>query len=337
MQIVTLKNTKASNVNLHQYFTENSLQIDPQQYFDITGKEGWFLGSNAEFKLKQKIESVGKPLKDWDVKINYGIKTGLNQAFIITKQKRDELIAKDSKTEEIIKPILRGRDIKRYGYEFAELYVIATFPALHLNINEYPAVRDYLINFGKDRLEQVGKTLQDGTKSRKRTGNKWFETQDQIGYYKEFEKEKVVWTPVNSEYRFATVPKGFYFSNSIFMITGANAKILIAVFNSMLVRKYITFLFSSEEEYAYASKETLSEIPIPTLNTPEKQEIAKQIEALVEEILVVKSAAKKSTPSTIVDTPQEGNLDTAYIETQIDELVFQLYGLTQEEIRVVLG
>ena len=116
----------------------------------------WVILNPIEKRIKEKIEQVGIPLKDWDISINYGIKTGCNEAFIIDKAKRDELIAKDKKSAEIIRPILRGRDIKRYGYEFAELYLLYIpwhFP-LHLDttitgasqeaekafLEEYPAV-----------------------------------------------------------------------------------------------------------------------------------------------------------------------------------------------------
>ena len=114
--------------------------------------------SPIEQSIKRKIEAVGTPLKDWDIQINYGIKTGYNDAFIISTEKRNEILAnckteeERRKTEELIRPILRGRDIKRYGYEWAELYLIATFPARHYNINDYPAVKDYLLSFAKDNL-----------------------------------------------------------------------------------------------------------------------------------------------------------------------------------------
>ncbi|MEO0238048.1 MAG: N-6 DNA methylase, partial [candidate division WOR-3 bacterium] len=225
-------------------------------------KDVWFIGSSAEQRLKDKIEKIGKPLKLWDVNIFYGIKTGLNEAFIITTEKRNEILAncKDKeerkRTEAIIKPILRGRDIKRYYYEWAGLWVIGTFPALNLNIEEYPSLKKYFLdNFDIRQLEQSGKKYPNlGFDARKKTGNKWFETQDQIAYYPEFEKEKVVWTPVNSEYSFTILPKGLYFNNSVFMITECKPKYVCAIFNSKLLRKYLEFLFSSEKDYTYASK-----------------------------------------------------------------------------------
>ena len=79
-----------------------------------------------EQSIKRKIEAIGTPLKDWDIKINRGILTGCNDAFIIDEAKKEELIKEDPKSAEIIRPILRGRDIKRYGYDFAGLYLIAT-------------------------------------------------------------------------------------------------------------------------------------------------------------------------------------------------------------------
>ena len=113
-----------------------------------------------EQSIKSKIEKYGTPLKDWDIVINYGIKTGCNEAFIISGAKRAELIAEDPKSDEIIRPILRGRDIKRYGYDFADLWLIATFPSRHYNIDEYPAVKRWLSSFGP-KLEQSGEKYID--------------------------------------------------------------------------------------------------------------------------------------------------------------------------------
>lgn len=120
--------------------------------------------------------------------------TGCNEAFIISTEKRDEILAnyqtedERRRTAELIRPILRGRDIKRYGYEWAELWLIATFPSCHYNIDEYPAVKQYLLSFGIERLEQTGKThIVNGkkVKARKKTNNKWFETHDSISYWDE--------------------------------------------------------------------------------------------------------------------------------------------------------
>ncbi|HPT59678.1 MAG TPA: Eco57I restriction-modification methylase domain-containing protein, partial [Fervidobacterium sp.] len=177
---VTITGNNRDHLNIVQELKENGVVLT-----NLT-KNTWFIGSNAEQRLKEKIERIGKPLKDWDVRIYYGIKTGLNEAFIIDSAKREEILrnCKDEeerkKTEEIIKPILRGRDIKRYYYEWAGLWVIGTFPALRLDINDYPALRKYFLdNFDIRQLEQTGKKYSEfGFSARKKTGNKWFETQD---------------------------------------------------------------------------------------------------------------------------------------------------------------
>ena len=158
------------------------------------GDAAWVILSPIEQSIKQKIEAVGTPLKDWDIQINYGIKTGCNEAFIVSTEKRNEILAncqtedERKRTEELIRPILRGRDIKRYGYNWAGLYLIATFPSRHYDIEQYPTVRDYLLSFGKERLEQTGKVYTvngEKVKARKKTNNKWFETQDSISYWDE--------------------------------------------------------------------------------------------------------------------------------------------------------
>ena len=117
--------------------------------------DSWVILSPIEQSIKRKIEAVGIPLKDWNIQINYGIKTGYNDAFIISTEKRDEILAncktedERKRTEELIRPILRGRDIKRYGYEWANLWLINThngvkgkIPRIH--IEDYPAVKAHL-------------------------------------------------------------------------------------------------------------------------------------------------------------------------------------------------
>ncbi|WP_448588760.1 Eco57I restriction-modification methylase domain-containing protein [Thermodesulfobium sp.] len=206
-------------------------------------KDAWFIGSDAEQRLKEKIERIGKRLKDWDVKIYRGILTGLNEAFIITTEKRNEILdnCKDEeerkRTEAIIKPILRGRDIKRYSYEWANLWVIGTFPALHLDIDYYPALKNYFLdNFNILQLEQSGKQYSElGFNARKKTGNKWFETQDQIAYYPEFEKEKIVNKNIGENLAFTVLEPGIYTSASSFIMTSSRNKYICGVINSKVI------------------------------------------------------------------------------------------------------
>lgn len=167
----------------------DNLSVYVEQMSSITmlsTSNSWTILSPIEQSINQKINSKGIPLKEWNLRINRGILTGYNDAFIIPTEKKDELIAADPKSAELIRPILRGRDIKRYTYTFADLWLIATFPSRHYNIDNYPAIKKHLLSYGIERLEQTGlKHIVNGVeiKSRKRTSNKWFETQDSISYW----------------------------------------------------------------------------------------------------------------------------------------------------------
>ncbi len=186
---------------------------------NFSNEGSWVILSPIEQSIKQKIESVGTPLKDWDIKIYRGVLTGYNDAFIISTEKRDEILANCQtederlRTAELIRPILRGRDIKRYGYDWANLWLIATFPSRHYNIEEFPAVKAHLLSFGKERLEQTGKKYiinGEEIKARKKTSNKWFETQDSICYWDLFFQPKICWKAVGRNLAFSIVESGTF-------------------------------------------------------------------------------------------------------------------------------
>ena len=295
--------------------------------------DAWTLGDESVLSLKDKIEKVGKPLKDWDVKIYRGVLTGFNEAFIIDTETRNRILenCKDEeerkRTEEIIKPVLRGRDIEKYRYKWAGLWIIGTFPAKNLNIDNYPALKDYLASFG-DRLLQDGKPGH-----RKRTSNKWFETQDNIAYYPEFEKEKIVWQHVSGRYEFAYIPAGIYLTNALFMITGEASilKYLIGILNSKFA-DYLLLLFTNLTklgQYAYGAKDKIEQLPLPPI-TKENKPLVDQIIQKVDQILTL-------TQSKDYDTNQAKQEHVKRLEHEIDKLVYKLYGLTEEEIKIIEG
>ena len=166
------------------------------------GDESWAILSPIEQSIKRKIEAVGTPLKDWDIKINRGILTGCNEAFIIDQAKRDELVAKDPKSAEIIRPILRGRDIKRYGYDWAGLYVILASFGSHKWLEEkYPAVYNHLLQY-RTRLENRGQCRYTASgKPNLKQGvpypgqHHWLELDNnpRQEYMDDFSKQKIVW------------------------------------------------------------------------------------------------------------------------------------------------
>ena len=194
---------------------------------EFYSSDSWVILSPIEQSIKRKIEAVGTPLKDWDIQINYGIKTGYNDAFIIDTAKRDEILAncqsedERERTAELIRPILRGRDIKRYGYNWAGLYLIATFPSRHYDIEQYPAVKEYLLSFGIERLEQTGKEHNvngEKIKARKKTSNKWFETQDSISYWEDFYKPKLFYADITQRLNFCICNEVMFCNNTTYFI-----------------------------------------------------------------------------------------------------------------------
>ncbi len=210
---------------------------------DFSTSDSWVVLSPIEQSIKKKIEAVGTPLKDWDINIYRGVLTGCNEAFIIDTAKRDEILAncqsdeEQDKTAELIRPILRGRDIKRYGYEWAELWLIATFPSRHYDIDEYPSVKEYLLSYGIERLEQTGKVHTvngEKIKARKKTNNKWYETQDSISYWEDFSRPKIIWKRIGSILRFSYDNRGCLGLDSTCFAAGEHIEYLCCVLNSLM-------------------------------------------------------------------------------------------------------
>ena len=255
---------------------------------DFSTSDSWVILSPIEQSIKRKIEAVGTPLKDWDIQINYGIKTGCNEAFIIDTAKRNEILdncqteEERKRTEELIRPILRGRDIKRYGYEWAELWLIATFPSRHYNIEDYPAVKQYLLSFGIERLEQTGKVHNvngERIKSRKKTNNKWFETQDSISYWEDFSKPKIIYPDICTFLSFELDTSCFYLSNTAyFLITEKEEylKYFLRVLNSSVMDWYYRTLSVQLGEKAVRMFSIyVLNIPIPPISDEPIEEILK--------------------------------------------------------------
>ena len=255
---------------------------------DFANSDSWVVLSPIEQSIKRKIEAVGTPLKDWDISIYRGVLTGYNEAFIIDTAKRDEILAncqsdeERKKTAELIRPILRGRDIKRYGYEWAELWLIATFPSRHYDIDEYPAVKQYLLSFGIERLEQTGKThIVNGEKmkARKRTNNKWFETQDNISYWEDFSKPKIIWKIIGSRLAFAIDNNGIMLNNACYLLTGNHLAHILGFLNSSSLIWYseITNMNKTGVGDAQVGAQNIILFPIPSIIDEEVVEIVEQL------------------------------------------------------------
>ena len=278
--------------------------------YRFDSSESWVILSEIEQRIKAKIEAVGTPLKDWDIQINYGIKTGFNEAFIINGEKRKELIAQDPKSAEIIRPILRGRDIKRYGYDFADLYLINTHNGVkekgikRINIEDYPAVKAHLDLF-YPQLEK--RADQGGTPYNLRN----------CAYIEDFYKQKIVWKAVGKNLAFSILEEGKFLTAPASFITSEKGLYYILGFLCSSFGKY--FIYSNSDTTGAGdimlNIQSLIKIPIPQLESNKQ----KTIEDKVFEIINLKGK----------------NISTDTLEKDIDSLINNIFGFNDDEISFI--
>ena len=269
--LVMKKGTYTRSTLAHVLHGNNKqINISGKQWLENTfDSNSWVILSPVEQSIRAKIEKYGTPLRDWDIKINRGVLTGCNEAFIITTAKREEILAncktKDERkrTDEIIRPILRGRDIKRYKYDWKGLWLIGLFPSRHYDIDTLPAIKKYLLDFGFDRLKQTGEPG-----ARKKTSNKWFETQDTIAYWEDFSKPKIAWADISTEPSFVEVSEKFFFNNTCYMLSPAPLY-LLGILNSKLIKWFFPKIASDLGEGSRYFKQFVELLPIKKLTQGE--------------------------------------------------------------------
>lgn len=263
--------------------------------------------SPIEKRIKEKIEKIGIPLKEWDIQINYGIKTGFNEAFIINGAKRKELIEQDPKSAEIIRPILRGKDIKKYRNEFADQWLINAHNGIkekgvnRIDINMYPAIKKHLDKF-YDQLEK--RTDKGDTPYNLRN----------CAYMEDFFRPKIIYPNMTKFLPFVYDNLGFMTNQKCFIITGEKIEFLTAFLNSSLFK----YCFRDNFPELQGGTRELSKIffdKIPVLQVNDK--INNEFEILILQIQSLKIQ----------------NKSTIDLEKQIDQKIFDLYGLSEEEQR----
>ncbi len=286
-------------------------------------------GDDGESLLMRKIESIGKPLKEWDISIVYGIKTGFNEAFVIDKNKKDEIAQKDILSLEIIKPLLRGRDVSKYETNFAEQYLI--YAHNQINIEDYPVILEHLTIFRSQLEKRAGKQL-------------WWQLQSYSP--KDFEKPKIVWGEISDKPNFTYEENNLYGNDKIFIMISEKPKYLLAILNSKLSEWYFSKISVTTGQGTILWKKyklELLPIAIADNETP--------FINLVDEILETKPKIKEY--KTLLDTAiKNDNFDreiklkkeietfetrVVECEKEIDMMVYALYGLSEDEIAVVEG
>ena len=279
--------------NLSDFVQQNGSECD------FSSADSWVILSPIEQSIKRKMETVGTPLKDWNINIYRGVLTGYNEAFIITTEKRDEILAncqsedERTRTAELIRPILRGRDIKRYGYDWADLWIINTHNGIkgklpRVDVNEYPAIKAHLDQYW------------DKISTRADKGDTPYNLRN-CAYMEDFYKPKIVWGNLNLTASYAMIQDNSFINAPSPMIVPAS-KFLLAVLNSQLADYYIRHLGVTRNGGYFEYKPMFVEkLPVP-----------------------------KSVDAKIV-TDIESYVDSKN-ETAIDKAVYMFYGLTEEEI-----
>lgn len=281
-----------SSMNIADYFNKN--------HIDLTGlkSDSWIISSADEALIKRKIEKIGTPLKDWDIQIYRGVLTGFNEAFIIDGATKDLLISEDPKSAEIIKPILRGRDIKKYKAEFADQWLINTHNGYknvpRVDVNKYPAIKRHLDNY----LEELNKRYDKGDTTYNLRN---------CAYVGEFEKEKIVWGNLALDAQYAFAEKGVFVNAPCPVITPGN-KYILAVLNSKVADYFIRKLGVTRNGGYFEYKPMFVEkLPVPQI--PKEQQ--KPFETMVDFILFAKEKGFDA--------------EADIFEQVVDNMVYDLY------------
>ena len=280
---------------------------------DFSGGDSWVIMTPIEQSIKRKIEAVGTPLKDWDINIYRGVLTGCNEAFIISSEKRDEILSnckseeEKKRTDELIRPILRGRDIKRYGYEWANLWLINTHNGIkgkleRIHIEDYPAVKAHLDQFWdkiKDRADQ---------------GDTPYNLRN-CAYLEEFFLPKIVYGQFQDGAEYSFTESGVFLSSNEYMLITHHysSKCLLAFLNSKASEWLLGQITGNLGCNAkIGQKSNFLKLSIAQLNVGGQ----KVFEYYVDSILGNKEDAEK-------------------YEALIDREIYKVYGLTADEIKVI--
>lgn len=233
----------------------------------------WRLENPAGLRLLDRLRKAGKPLGEYvNGRFFYGIKTGLNEAFVLDHATRDRLIAEHSSSAEVIKPYLRGRDVKRWRIAPPDMWLI--FTRKGCDISKYPAIQRHLSAFKRELMP-------GGPGGRKPGGYEWYEIQDNVAYWQEFEQPKIIYPNICARNEFAWDDDAFYANQKTFIITGGS-KYLLGVLNSQVVMWLFTKLVPRlMNDFYEPGAKFLREFPIPTASAEEQQWCERLAEALI--------------------------------------------------------
>ena len=298
--------------NLSDYFKQYSYSLA----FD--NSDNWVILNSIEASIKRKIEAIGVPLEKWDIHINYGIKTGYNDAFIVDEVTKKALIDADQKSAELIRPILRGRDIGRYSYNFQNLWLICIpcgFTKQHTKQDyeswfkdNYSSIYNYLITTEAELSRNRSKKSK-GLYKRDDQGDFWWELRS-CEYMDDFNKQKIMYNDINKRLSFCLVNDHIYCNNTVYFFTiDKHSKYLLSILNSKLINwyyKYISVQLGNKTTRMFSIYVKKIPIPAPELS----------VESLLDTL--------------VEDFPSFSNKDN-----EIDKVVYSIYDLSETEIEYI--
>jgi hypothetical protein len=320
-------------------FSDLGAYVKEHQYAvnqDGLDGSGWALVDGQTAALLKKLQGVGIPLGEYlQGNIYRGIVTGLNAAFVIDSSTRDKLITEDPKSAELIKPFLAGKDIKRYQSPQSDKHLI--FTRRGVNIKEYPAIESYLKQF-KEKLMPKPKNWNKEKWTGRKPGNyRWYEIQDSIDYYDEFEKVKILWPGISSEITAFALDENGYYGNDNNHLIISNNRFLLGILNSKLTRFLLINRCDKVQGGFFRLKIIyIEKLPLRTIDFSDPNERAQhdKLVSLVDNMLELQ---KKYHEARMERDKEIYERQIKIVDAQIDGLVYDLYGLTDEEIEVVEG
>lgn len=360
-------------------FYSNVIETAETFRTDQFNGDTWVISSNTNHAILESLNSKFQNLSESiNGAANYGIKPGLTEAFIIDEATRNKIVSEDPNAASLIEPVLRGRDIIPWHGVHQGAFMICTFPALNIDIEKYPSIKAHFLSIGKHRLEQTGN---EG--SRKKTSNKWFETQDPISYHLDFKRPKIMYQKFQVKPCFVFDEHGYYCNDSMWIIP-TERKALVGVLNSKMGWWLITKYCTQIQNGCQLIWKYFGQIPVPNLDNTSKleassdmrlqltasfQQVSKNFVSLLQSKVLLENPSTKLEQWPSLDFKgflgelgkakvkltlgQEAEwmayfneqkakanglqAEIARIDREIDQMVYGLYGLTEEEVRIVEG
>ena len=332
--ILIFKKNKVKN-SIFSLQIANTIPIEYEQ--EKLSKESFIFINQNEDSIKEKIERIGKPLKEWDININRGITTGLNDAFIIDKETRDKLLEEDYKNSEIIKPLLRGKDIEKYNINYADFYLINSHNGKAgkgaIDIENYPQIKKWLERFEPKLSKRADK------------GKTPFNLRN-CAYLKEFEKEKIVWQRVTKENTFALAEKDTFILDSMAFLSNIEKekKYLLGILNSKLIYFYLNqYTHKYGNNGFLLSNQYVEKLPIKPYNN--EIELENKVDLILENNKKLSSykellgrAKKNKKYDEIIDLEklvEKTQDEIKKLDYEINQMVYKIYELTVNEIKII--